>query len=55
MMDNQVPFESGRAGGINSHSTVGGIWDVVEPEVVVEPASDDGESLGPGTGVTSGG
>jgi len=37
---------------VSLHSTMGGVRDVVESEVVVEPTSDNSEGLGPGTGVT---
>jgi len=34
---------------------VGGVRDVVKSEVVIKPASNDSQGLGPGTGVTRGG
>jgi len=49
------PLKVGRTRGMDSHSPVGRICDVVESEVVVEPASNDSEGLAPGTGVACGG
>jgi len=47
-------IESERVGEMNSHATVGGIWDVVKSEVVVELISDDIIGLAPSTGVAHG-
>ena len=40
---------------LNLHSAMGGVYDIVESEVVVESASNGSEGLGPGTGVTCSG
>jgi len=40
---------------MNSHSTMGGIRDVVKSEVIVELAPDDIAGLAPRTGVAHGG
>ena len=44
-----------RMGKDNSPSTVGGIRNGIEPEVVVEPSSDDIPGFFPGAGVACGG
>ena len=40
---------------MDSHSTIGGIWDVLEVEVVVKLFSDDIKVLVPGACVAHGG
>lgn len=51
----QVWAEGERMEEMNSHSTVGGIRDIIEYEVVIELGSDDVVALLPGAGVTRGG
>ena len=55
LIPKRVWAEGERVGGVNSHSTVGGIRDVVEEEKVVELFSDDILCLAPGAGITRGG